>query len=129
MSPSEQASAHARNPVSSRQQQLQQRCSQASGRLSHGFRFDSVYEHAQHVDGVQQKEVTTCHGRAKFTVDYIFYHRGCGKQDESALKLVERYRLHTIEEMAEIGNLPQQQYPSDHIILLGAFNWKESYSD
>ena len=116
--------------VTQSEQRLRELCSHGSGRLSHELRFDSVYEHEQHVDGRRCKEVTTCHGRAKFTVDYIFYHRGStNKERQAALKLLERYRLYTAEEMFEIGKLPQEGFPSDHMILMGAFQWKESYGD
>eukprot|EP00058_Branchiostoma_floridae_P025196 XP_002610686.1 hypothetical protein BRAFLDRAFT_117919 [Branchiostoma floridae] len=102
-----------------------------TGCIFHPFNLRSVYSHFT-VD--HEREVTTHHGRANCTVDYIFYtarpsegdYTGKGgrhrpKYRDGRLKLMSRLSLLSDRELERMGSLPNKEHPSDHLPLIAKF--------
>lgn len=106
---------------------------QGSGSLMHQLRLVSVYEHWLSRLNYRHREVTTHHGRASCTVDYIFYgvrsglvrfhHGEVQTKDiqEGHLNLLARYGLLSARELQQLGSLPNESYGSDHLSLMARF--------
>jgi len=104
-----------------------------TGELNHAFRLLSVYKHVEERRGRNLKEVTTHHGKGQSTVDYIFFSVKAMKTEckkgriipknihEGPLKLMGRYRLLNEEDSANMGELPNTVYSSDHYALAAKF--------
>ncbi|XP_066281606.1 protein angel homolog 2-like [Branchiostoma lanceolatum] len=101
--------------------------------IFHPFNLRSVYSHFT-VD--HEPEVTTHHGRANCTVDYILYtarvsifegdHTGKGRRykpryRDGKLKLLSRLTLPSDKELERMGSLPNKEHPSDHLPLIAKF--------
>ncbi|XP_078590564.1 protein angel homolog 2-like isoform X2 [Branchiostoma floridae x Branchiostoma japonicum] len=99
--------------------------------IFHPFNLRSVYSHFT-VD--HEREVTTHHGRANCTVDYIFYtarpsegdYTGKGgrhrpKYRDGRLKLMSRLSLLSDRDLERMGSLPNKEHPSDHLPLIAKF--------
>ena len=103
---------------------------QNSGYLWHQLNLESVYKHRIERLGYKQREVTTQHDGEGTNVDYIFYnvcemsqytrHHKLGAR-EGSLKLLGRLGLMSSDEIAQLGNLPNDVNPSDHLPLLARF--------
>lgn len=102
--------------------------------ISHPFNLLSAYAHFTQRRGRNCKEITTHHGRADTTVDYIFYSIASKQTKpsrggflypvnivEDRLKLVARLDLLTSFEAQEAGSLPNGQFGSDHLCLMCKF--------
>jgi len=87
----------------------------SSGRLSHNFKFQSVYSHFNRFN---EPEVTAYQNRF-VTVDYIF-HNGSETVSPS-LRLLSRLKLLTSKEVEDCGHLPSLSSPSDHLPLAATF--------
>ena len=106
---------------------------QGSGCLTHQLKLLSAYTHQISRFRYEVDEVTTHHGRASCTVDYIFYgidsaettfmnDRVCvSNVQESKLKLVGRYGLLSDRELEDMGSLPNDRLGSDHLCLIARF--------
>jgi len=88
--------------------------------LSHGFRFNSVYEHYD--PNKNTYEVTTCINDFRRTVDYIFYHSetniDLGGNELNVVSKLELLKEHQVLNI----NLPCRQFPSDHFIIAADFS-------
>ena len=85
----------------------------------------------------KDEEVTTHHGQASCTVDFIFYgidsgevalkrNKVCVRNVKSGpLRLVGRYGLLSERELDEMGSLPNERLGSDHLCLISRFVWSE----
>ncbi|KAL4613187.1 hypothetical protein GN956_G23416, partial [Arapaima gigas] len=96
--------------------------------LCHGLRLHSAYTH--YVCGTEQPEVTTLHLGCGATVDYIFYscdskrcveHTGGQPGQNECLKLTGRLNLLSEESLWMMNGLPNNVFPSDHLLLLARF--------
>ena len=71
----------------------------------------------------KQVSSNTAHGHD--TVDYIFYSTVFsqlhGKWIEGNLKLISRLNLLTGKQVLDLGGLPSQAFPSDHLCLVAKF--------
>ncbi|XP_045168084.2 protein angel homolog 2-like isoform X2 [Mercenaria mercenaria] len=106
---------------------------QGSGYLQHQLRLISVYEHWLSRLNYRHREVTTHHGKAACTVDYLFYgvrsgmtrfYRGeveTTEVQEGHLSLLARYGLLSNHELQDMGSLPNYAYGSDHLSLIARF--------
>ncbi|XP_071151209.1 protein angel homolog 2-like isoform X1 [Mytilus edulis] len=104
--------------------------SQSSGCIWHKLNLVSTYRHTIERLGHYEREVTTQHSADACTVDYIFYsvqHRNVHTRRnkhttsnvlEDKLRLLGRWGLMSSREIQELGNLPNQYNPSDHLPLL-----------
>lgn len=104
---------------------------QSSGVLQHQLRLVSVYKHWISCTGY--KEVTTHHGKAACTVDYIFYGVRSGMVRyhvdevqtsnirESHLSLLGSYQLLSESDLDRMGSLPNKLFGSDHLALIAKF--------
>lgn len=111
--------------------------SQGSGRITHRLGLRSVYDHIRRSSKTDRDEleVTTYHGSACCTVDYIFYS-SAGKREKkkkragvqhsggSHLELMSRLRLLSCSEIKQVGKLPNELNASDHTILMAKFSFK-----
>ena len=88
--------------------------------LSHGFKFESVYKV---VKGVQPASVTTFHCSAMEMVDYIYFTPASLVQSHnfSSLQLLARCALPSTSTLMELGPLPNEFLPSDHLHLQAQF--------
>ena len=90
-----------------------------SGSVYHGFGFKSTYN-----PFVQPLGVTTRQNKYVM-VDFIFYSRYysqyLSKFIESNLKLLGRLCLFTEKECIDMGHLPNDLCPSDHLCLVAKF--------
>lgn len=88
--------------------------------LSHGFKFESVYKV---VEGVQPASVTTFHCSAMEMVDYIYFTPSSLVQsnNSSSLQLLSRCALPSTSTLMELGPLPNEFLPSDHLHLQAQF--------
>lgn len=88
--------------------------------LSHGFKFESVYKV---VEGVQPASVTTFHCNAMEMVDYIYFTPASLVQsnNSSSLHLLSRCVLPSTSTLMELGPLPNEFLPSDHLHLQAQF--------
>lgn len=88
--------------------------------LSHGFKFESVYKV---IEGVQPASVTTFHCSAMEMVDYIYFTPASLVQsnNSSSLHLLSRCALPSISTLMELGPLPNEFLPSDHLHLQAQF--------
>ncbi|KAH3855003.1 protein angel homolog 2-like [Dreissena polymorpha] len=106
---------------------------QSSGTLQHHLRLISVYNHFVRRHGQLYPEVTTHHGRAVCTVDYIFYgirsalvrfFNGCvetAEVQEGHLCLLGKYGLLTDGDLQTMGSLPNRYFGSDHLSVIAQF--------
>lgn len=106
---------------------------QGSGVLQHQLRMISVYEHWLSRLKYRHREITTHHGRAACTLDYMFYGIRTGQVrfyhgevqtrniQEGHLHLLARYGLLSEWELGDMGSLPNERYGSDHISLIARF--------
>ncbi len=106
---------------------------QSTGVITHGCKFVSVYNHETCYDHHKEKEVSTYHGRANCTVDYMFYtvdrrqtrtKRNKFKYHsvkEGFFRLIAKLVLPTDAEMGQIPSLPNRDISSDHLILMAKF--------
>lgn len=106
---------------------------QDSGIIRHHLNLKSVYRHAiRNERGMRTMEATTSHNRTNQTVDYIFYtvsekkrKKEHGKEymvsAEGNLKLLSSLRLPTVEDMSDLGRLPNAFISSDHVLLMARF--------
>lgn len=111
---------------------------QCSGVLSTFLPLVSAYRHSNFSSRLNryENEVTTHHGRANCTVDYIFYSvnsrstkvRGdrvrLKKVQEDRLRLTKRLSLLSDSEMLREGRLPNKEVSSDHMALMAGFQLK-----
>jgi len=127
---------------------------QGCGTLTHRLGFRSVYRHytdyGSRLYSHRVPEVSTCHGNANCTVDYIFYSSGAsaianeiphgdggvGSKLSSGvdnspsqcygdrLQLLSRLELLSDREMHELGGLPNEVLSSDHLMLCAKFALK-----
>ena len=95
-----------------------------SGFIYHHLSLDSVYTHGRR----HNTEVTTNHLRANCTVDYIFYTRQQSSNEDNPLnpmphelRLLNRMKLLTEEEVLRLGGLPNSAMSSDHFLICGTF--------
>lgn len=107
---------------------------QGSGYLWHRLNLMSAYTHRIQRLNNREKEVTTHHGRADCTVDYIFYnvldkHMQETRNElvarnvrEGKLKLIGRFGLMSERELQQLGGMPNKFFPSDHLSLMAKFN-------
>ncbi|KAL5008141.1 hypothetical protein ScPMuIL_013722 [Solemya velum] len=107
---------------------------QGSGYLWHRLNLMSAYTHRIQRLNNREAEVTTHHGRADCTVDYIFYnvldkHMQETRHElvaqnirEGKLKLVGRLGLMSEKELRRMGGMPNKFFPSDHLSLMAKFN-------
>lgn len=88
--------------------------------LSHGFKFESVYKV---IEGVQPASVTTYHCAAMETVDYMYFTPASLVQsnNSSSLHLLSRCALPSTSTLMELGPLPNEFLPSDHLHLQAQF--------
>lgn len=88
--------------------------------LSHGFKFESVYKV---VGGIQPACVTTFHCSAMEMVDYIYFTPASLVQsnNSSSLHLLSRCALPSTSTLMELGPLPNEFLPSDHLHLQAQF--------
>ena len=88
--------------------------------LSHGFKFESVYKV---VEAVQPASVTTFHCSAMEMVDYIYFTPASLVQsnNSSSLHLLARCALPSTSTLMEVGPLPNEFLPSDHLHLQAQF--------
>jgi len=88
--------------------------------LSHGFKFESVYKV---VEGVQPASVTTFHCSAMEMVDYMYFTPASLVQsnNSSSLQLLSRCTLPSTSTLMELGPLPNEFLPSDHLHLQAQF--------
>lgn len=88
--------------------------------LSHVFKFESVYKV---VEGVQPASVTTFHCKAMEMVDYIYFTPASLVQsiNSSSLHLLSRCALPSTSTLMELGPLPNEFLPSDHLHLQAQF--------
>lgn len=88
--------------------------------LSHGFKFESVYKV---VEGVQPASVTTFHCSAMEMVDFIYFTPAGLVQcnNSSSLQLLSRCTLPSTSTLMELGPLPNEFLPSDHLHLQAQF--------
>ena len=88
--------------------------------LSHGFKFESVYKV---VEGVHPASVTTFHCSAMEMVDYIYFTPVSLVQSNisSSLHLLSRCALPSTSTLMELGPLPNEFLPSDHLHLQAQF--------
>jgi len=106
---------------------------QSSGYLRHSLQLLSSYEHQTCRGDRYYPELTTHHGNAACTVDYIFYGvRSClvrfyrgrvetSNVSEGHLCLLGRYGLLTERELDTLGSLPNKFFGSDHLSLMSKF--------
>ena len=89
-------------------------------RLSHGFKFESVYKV---VEGVQPASVTTFHCSAMEMVDYMYFTPVSLVQSNisSSLHLLSRCALPSTSTLMEVGPMPNEFLPSDHLHLQAQF--------
>ena len=88
--------------------------------LSHGFKFESVYKV---IEGVQPASVTTFHCSAMEMVDYIYFTPASLVQsnNSSSLHLLARCALPSTSTLMEVGPMPNEFLPSDHLHLQAQF--------
>lgn len=88
--------------------------------LSHEFKFESVYKV---VEGIQPASVTTFHCKAMEMVDYIYFTPASLVQsnNSSSLQLLSRCALPSTSTLMELGPLPNEFLPSDHLHLQAQF--------
>ncbi|WAR19516.1 ANGE2-like protein [Mya arenaria] len=122
-----------RNANTQNVETLQSTPVQSSGFLQHGLRLHSAYDHWTKRWGYFYPEITTHHGNAVCTVDYIFYGiqsalvrfaRGevqTSSVKESHLFLLAKYGLLTERELNNMGSLPNRNFGSDHLALMSEF--------
>ena len=87
--------------------------------LHQSFGFKSVY------NPFEKPKAVTTRQNSYVMVDYIFYSRYFSKYlskfIESNLKLLGRTSLYTAQECTEMGHLPNDKCPSDHLCLVAKF--------
>ena len=88
--------------------------------LSHRFKFESVYKV---VEGVQPASVTTFHCSAMEMVDYMYFTPVSLVQSNisSSLHLLSRCALPSTSTLMEVGPMPNEFLPSDHLHLQAQF--------
>ena len=106
---------------------------QSTGVISHDCKFVSVYNHETFFEHHKENEVSTYHGRANCTVDYMFYtvekRQTRTKRNkfryhsvkEGFFRLMAKLTLPTDAEMCKIASLPNRDVSSDHLILMAKF--------
>ena len=94
----------------------------AKAKVTHPFRFKSVYPHqASQANG--PSSVTTFHMKAFEMVDYIFQSDTAQPSDAGHLQLLGRLALPSNRTLREVGPFPNAHVSSDHIILCAKFKF------